>query len=246
MELLYIVVFSLIGGIFSLIGGFVLLKRDDLTEKFSIHLLSFAAGTLLGVVFLDLLPEAYEALESTDELFMWSLIGFVIFFIIEGLFFRLHHHGEHHHGSKTPLMLLVGDSLHNFLDGIAIAATFFISIPLGIITTLSTAAHEIPQEIGDFAVMLRAGWIKKNIFIANISSALMTTVGAILTFLFRESIMPFIGILLAITSGMFIYIAASDIIPEIYRTRERDNLSHILLLFIAGILVMKILVGILE
>ena len=145
-------------------------------------------------------------------------------------------------------MLLSGDAVHNFLDGIAITVAFLTSFPLGVITAFATAAHEIPQEIGDFAVMLGSNWRKRKVLFWNIVAALMTTIGAILTFVFRDFIEPYTGYLLAVTAGMFIYISAADLIPEIHHTKrgEHDKPSHIIALFLIGIILIKVLVGALE
>lgn len=261
MELfIYIFLFSLIGGVFSLIGGIILLTRENFVKGIFIHLISFAAGTLLGAAFLNLLPEAIEAGVEGEQVFLWALGGFVAFFLIEGIFLKFHHHeehhvgegsdmvGEHHHLSSTPWMLLFGDAVHNFLDGIVIVAAFLVNIPLGIVTAFAVAAHEIPQEIGDFSVMLHSGWKKKKVLVLNVAAAFMTTVGAVGAFALRGVLEPITGFLLALTAGFFIYIAASDLIPELYRngTAQRDKLSHVMILFLLGIATIGILVRLVE
>jgi zinc and cadmium transporter len=259
MELFaYIFLFSLIGGVFSLVGGIILLVKENLAKGIFIHLISFAAGTLLGAAFFDLLPESIESGVEAEKVFMWALLGFVIMFLIEGIFLRFHQHDEHHfttasvgenhksHPHSAPWMLIAGDSAHNFLDGIAITAAFLVSIPLGIVTAFAVAAHEIPQEIGDFSVMLHSGWKKKKVLYLNISAAFMTTVGAILAFAFRGAIEPVVGYLLALTAGFFIYIAASDLIPDLYRTSQKDKLGHVMGLFLTGIIVAMIIVNVVE
>jgi len=247
-----IVLFSLIGGAFSIIGGLLLLYREDIARKLSIYLLSFAAGTLLAVAFLDLLPEALEALLDQGAepagIFMAAIGGFLLFFLVEGLLFQLHHHhaaeDDDHckdtHVSKAPTLLVVGDTLHNLVDGIAITSAFLISIPTGIGTAIAVAAHEIPQEIGDFSVMIHAGWKRKEIILWNLLPALATTVGAIITFLLRDKIEFILGYLLAGTAGIFIYIAASDLLPELYHVSRRDQLKKTIPLLFLGIIVMAI------
>ena len=122
------------------------------------------------------------------------------------------------------------------------------SYPLGIVTTLATATHEIPQEIGNFIIMINSGWSKRKVIFSNILSALMSTFAAIVTFLLREQVEPYVGYLLAVTAGMFIYISSADLIPEIYRTNKekRDKPSHIIGLFLMGIILIKVLVDVLE
>lgn len=244
----YIILFSLIGGVFSLVGGVILLLRERFTKKIFIYLISFAAGALLAAAFLDLLPEAIETGVEPEKLFIWSLAGFILFFLIEGLFLRFHYHDEHHLDEKSkhehhpiynaPWMLLIGDSIHNFLDGVAISAAFLVNIPLGISTALAVAAHEIPQEIGDFTVMLHAGWKKMKVLSLNVAAALMTTIGALVAFGYKDIVEQNAGFLLALTAGFFTYIAASDLIPELYHISHREKLSRVVFLFLAGIAVM--------
>lgn len=244
----YIILFSLIGGLFSLAGGLILLWKENFARKISIYLISFAAGTLLGAAFLNLLPEATKASQAMEgvNIFLFTLIGFLVFFLIENLFLKVHHHIAERHPDYTeehqtldiaPKLLLIGDSIHNFLDGIAITAAFLVNIPLGITTALVVAAHEIPQEIGDFAIMLHAAWKKGKIIFWNSISALMTTVGALLAFSLRDSLEPFIGQLLALTAGLFIYIGATDLLPEIKHTTSKAKLLINISFFILGILI---------
>jgi zinc and cadmium transporter len=228
-----ILLFTFIGSILSLIGGVLLLLKRDLTQRLSHLLISFAAGTLLGTAFLDLLP---EAIESSDPhlILVFSLGGFLSFFILERFVHWLHHHpdphgaGEHwshHHASKeqkpTVPLIVFGDSVHNFIDGVAIAATFLVSVPLGVITAFAVAAHEIPQEIGDFAIMLKKGISPRKALLFNFASALTAMIGAILTFYFGSQLEQFLPVFLAVTAGFFIYISASDLIPEIHEQNKR-------------------------
>ncbi len=259
MELFaYIFIFSLIGGVGSLVGGFVLIAKENIARGIFIHLISFAAGALLGTAFLDLLPESVESGIEAERVFLWALMGFVVLFLVEGVLLRFHRHDEHHfegppenekpkaHPHSTPWMLVIGDSMHNLLDGIAITAAFLVDVPLGIVTSFAVAAHEIPQEIGDFSVMLHSGWKRRKVLYLNICAALMTTVGAVLAFAFRGAIEPMVGYLLALTSGFFIYIAASDLIPDLYRTSRKDKLAHVMSLFIVGIIVVMTIVNVAE
>jgi zinc and cadmium transporter len=235
--LVYIIIFSLVGGIFSIIGGVLLLgiKKEEHDEIF-IHFLSFAAGALLAAAFFDLFPESIESGLDVNRVFAWAFGGFLVSFLLEGVFLRFHHH-DTERLQTTPWMMLASDSAHNFLDGVAITAAFLVSIPLGIVTALAVAAHEIPQEIGDFSIMLHAGWKRAKVLWWNIGSALMTTVGALVAFQYRGFVEPIIGYILALTAGVFIYIAASDIVPELYHGSRRDKLSHVMTLFLAGVVV---------
>lgn len=223
-----ILLFNLVGSIVSLVGGCLLLFRRDFAYKISHHLSSFAAGTLLGTVFFDLLPEAVGEAQNLNidisVVFIWTLVGALAFFILERFLHWFHHHGfEEHEIQGKPLLslLAVGDTVHNFIDGIAIAATFLVNVPLGIITTFAVGAHEIPQEIGDFGVMLKMRISVKKILTINIVSALASFVGAILAFYYGGRIEGLSVILLAITSGLFLYISLSDLIPEIHHENRK-------------------------
>lgn len=227
----YIILFTLIGSVFSLIGGVFLLLNEKKTLKYSHFLAAFAAGTLLGTVFFDLFPEAIEEAEHIAEefgvetnIFLWALLGILGFFLLERFVHWFHHH-QHEYGEEkvkpTIPLIIAGDSVHNFIDGVVIAATFLVSIPLGIVTALAVAAHEIPQEIGDFGILLHKGLRRKKVLFVNIFSALTAIAGALISFWVGERIETSIPILLAVTAGFFIYIAASDLIPEIHHENRR-------------------------
>lgn len=223
----YIILFTLIGSVFSLIGGVFLLLNEKKTLKYSHFLAAFAAGTLLGTVFFDLLPEAVhegEELGTGINIFLWTLVGILGFFLLERFIHWFHHHQHEYLDEEikpTVPLIIVGDSVHNFIDGVVIAATFLVSIPLGIVTTLAVAAHEIPQEIGDFGILLHKGMKRKKIILVNIFSALTALLGALLAFWLGERVEASLPILLSITAGFFIYIAASDLIPEIHHENRK-------------------------
>ncbi len=218
----YILIFSFLGSVVSLIGGVLLLLKEKFAIKISHYLASFAAGALLGTAFFDLLPEAQEAAGEGDvNIFRWALIGILAFFLLERF---IHHHDKNNDPKEKSTvipLIVIGDTIHNFIDGIAVAGTFLISIPLGIVTSLAVAAHEIPQEIGDFGLMLHKGVNKKKILLINFFSALAAMAGAVLTYMAKDSIEGFLPAVLGLTSGFFIYIAASNLIPEIHSTEDR-------------------------
>ena len=231
--------FTFIGSIGALIGGFILLSREKFAIKISHLLASFAAGILLGSAFFDLLPEAlHEGEERGIDVFLWALIGIVFFFLVERFIHWFHHHEEYHDEkeTKTTLPLIIfGDTMHNFLDGIIIAATFMVSIPLGITTSIAVFAHEIPQEIGDFGLMIHKGLKRSRIILVNIVSAAVAILGALLTYVLGESIEKQIPVLIALTAGFFIYIAASDLIPEIHHERRKNYIIYETLLLLFGV-----------
>lgn len=251
----YILLFTFLGSIGSLIGGFLLLSKEKFALKISHFLASFAAGTLLGTAFLDLLPEAaHETEHSGANIFFWALIGIIFFFLVERFIHWFHHHDESHEtetehekdsNSIIPL-IVIGDTLHNFLDGVVIAATFLVSIPLGIATTIAIAMHEIPQEIGDFGLLLHKGLQKKKIIMINVFSAAAAFAGALLTYFLGEFLENYIAILLALTAGLFIYIASSDLIPEIHHEKRKGFAIVETVLLIIGIALIWVATAFLE
>ncbi len=215
---------------------FMFFKKEVL-DKILIFLVSLSAGALMGGAFLHLLPEASEAM-STDSLFGVFLISFIIFFLIEKIL-----HWRHCHKSDCQIhtfgyMNLVGDSIHNFIDGLVIASVFMIDVKLGIATTLAVAIHEIPQEIGDYGVLIYAGFKRKMALILNYAVALTVVLGGIVGYLLFSSLESFLPFLMPFAAGGFVYIAASDLMPEI---RKESNLKKSILsffIFILGIAIM--------
>ena len=249
--LAYIILFTLLGSLVSLFGGIVLLAREKLAIKVAPFLAAFAAGALLATAFLDLLPEAAEASQGTN-IFFWALAGFIFFFLLERSIHWFHHHYGHYehpeHESTRPTvtLILLGDSVHNFIDGVAIAASFMIDIKLGIMTALAVGAHEIPQEIGDFGVMLKSGISRKKVLWFNVVTALTALVGAVLTYFIGSGIEGVLPIFLAITAGFFIYIAASDLIPEIYHKHQKQFAVMLSSVFILGVVAVGSFVALFE
>lgn len=226
------------GSLLSLIGGLYLIygKKGNATlQKMAVP---FAAGALLAAAFLDLLPEAAR-INDPKEVMVAALAGFIGFFILERSLSWFHHHHDHgghehedDHKHRTPALIVIGDTLHNFIDGLAVGAAFVVSPAIGIVTTIAIAAHEIPQEIGDFGLMLSKGMKKKHVVLVNIVSALATIIGATLVYWLGDSMNLNEGLLLAVTAGFFIYIAASDIIPTIHAERRKKlaNIQTVVLL----------------
>ncbi|MBI2196024.1 ZIP family metal transporter [Candidatus Daviesbacteria bacterium] len=249
--LAYIIIFTLIGSVVSLIGGILLLVKQKFALSISHYLSSFAAGALLSAAFFDLLPEATGYMEEGGldiNLPLWILLGILIFFLLERF---IHHHHDHtsvlkeEKKSIIPLVV-IGDTLHNFTDGMAIAATFLISIPLGIVTSLAVAAHEIPQEIGDFGLMLNKGLERKKVLLINLFSALSALAGAILIYLYQGSIEKFLPIILALTSGFFIYIALANLIPEIHNRDNQKVAFWETIMLLLGVVVVYLVISVLE
>lgn len=240
MELFF---YGLIGSVFALIGGVVVLWHAEQIKKIMTSLLAFASAAFLAVSFLDLLPEAVEAVEEPHFVFVAFLVGVSVFFILERTLMKYfhkhpHEHLEHDdpHTESLPALIILGDSLHNFLDGIAIAIAYVANPALGLTTTLAIAAHEVPQEIGDFAILLDRGWSTKKVFLANIFSALTTFLGIILGFTAAKSFEAWLPYLLAGVAGIFTYIALSDLIPEIHHRARHRHLYRVLIPFVIGLI----------
>ena len=221
----YIILFSIIGGILSLVGGFILLSNRKNADLLARYATPFSGGALLAAVFLDLLPEGIDV-DSAETVLLATLGGILVFFIAEGFLQWFHHHHEHSDHSHDPKisLIIIGDTMHNALDGVAIAASFIISIPTGIVTTIAIATHEIPQEIGDFGLLLSKGLSRKKVLLANLLSACSTVVAAVVTYLVgRDNGLP-TGVLLGFSAGFLLYIALSDIVPTIHsRNNKKDG-----------------------
>ena len=244
--ILLIIICSLVGGIFSLIGG-ILLTFHKKAAKIAAYATPFAAGALLAAAFIDLLPEAIESSSDHALVPLSTLLGLTTFFLLETFiqWFHCHAHQKEPHPKEknsqpvVPLLIL-GDTLHNAIDGAAIAGAFLISPASGIIVTIAIAAHEIPQEIGDFAVMIHHGVSRRRTIIINLLSALAATASALLFYLLGNQLSQFLPILLGFVAGFFIYIAATDIIPTIHHDPVRHSRNIKSFWFIVGIIVVSL------
>lgn len=246
MELIF---YGLIGSLLALVGGFIVLWRAEQVKKIMSSLLAFAAAAFLGVAFLDLLPEAVETVEEPHFVFIAFLIGITVFFTLERTLMKYHKHSHEHlehddHTESLPALIILGDSLHNFLDGIAIAIAYVANPALGLSTALAVAAHEVPQEIGDFAILLDRGWSRSKVFLVNLFSALAALVGVAIGFTAVTSFEGRLPYLLAGVAGIFTYIALSDLIPEIHHRARHKHVYRVLLPFLAGLLLIGYIINI--
>ncbi len=200
-------------------------------------LTSFAAGVLLATAFLDLFPEGVEHMKEMGDgdVFVPALAGIILFFLLERTFVWFHHHHEAHGTKPTVWMITFGDGVHNFIDGVAIAAAFMINPAVGVTTALAVAAHEIPQEIADFSVLLSKGLTKVKAIAFNVGSALTALVGATGTYFFSEQLTAQLGTIVAFTAGMFVYIALSDLIPELHHSDGKKDILPQAIAFLIGI-----------
>jgi len=218
-----------------LVASSLLLFSDSVRIRIVPWLVSYAVGTLLGVALLALLPEALNSLEAST-VFGTLLVGILTFFVLEKLVLLRHCHTDECqvHGATAPLVI-IGDAFHNFLDGAIVCAAVLSSVPLGINTAIAVAAHEIPQEVGDVAILLASGYSRSRALILNVVSGASGLAGALLTYLavgFVPGLRPFV---LAFSSASLLYIAMSDLIPDLHRGQIDRSASRQVLLIAAGI-----------
>lgn len=245
MTLFYwILAASFLSSLMSLAGRSVAFLGEEKFRRFIQYAISLAVGVLLGVVFLDVLPEALEIGEGAGigahGVLLWALGGFLFFFILERLLLVYHCHE-----GKCPVhvfgyLSLLGDAVHNFIDGVVIALAFFVDIKLGILTALAVVLHEIPQEMSDFLVLLHAGFSRAKAIFYNFLIALTAVLGAVLTYIFSDAVQGFIAPALAIVAGNFLYIAAVDLVPELHeaeRGRKKTAVLAQFSLIVFGILI---------
>jgi len=244
----WILLFSLLGGVLSVIAAAVfLLLPVALRTRLLPHTVSFAIGALLGAALLGLLPHALEALGGNNfhNITGTLLLGLFGFFLLEKLVLWRHCHHEQcevhvpdnggHQHSAAGTLILIGDGLHNFIDGILIAAAFLTDIHLGIVTSLAVAAHEIPQEVGDFAILLHSGFSTRKAFLFNLLSSLATVVGAVLAYYSFKNLEPVLPYILTIAASSFIYVAVADLIPGLHKRVEFSATVKQMLLIGSGV-----------
>ncbi|MBI4918681.1 ZIP family metal transporter [archaeon] len=211
-------------------------------NKILLYLISFAAGALLGAAFLDLIPEALEHNQGQIT-FVYVLVGIVIFFVLERILGYYHHHHKHVHKHKEvkkhiksfAYLNLISDGMHNFLDGMVIAISFLTSFELGVISSLAVIIHEIPQEIGDFGILVYGGFTKIRALTYNFLFALTAVAGAVITYFSSLNIHGVNEVLLPLAAGNFIYLALADLLPEIHHEQEFSRTMIHALTLILGI-----------
>lgn len=244
----WIILFCILGGALSVIVASVfLLISNETRQRLLPHLLSFAIGALLGAAFLALLPHAIEGpgIEDPHKLMMAVLFGVLGFFLLEKMVLWRHCHAHdceahidvHEHGRQQAAgaIVLIGDGLHNFIDGILIAAAFLVDFDLGVVTALAVAAHEIPQEIGDFVVLLHSGYSRGKALLYNLLSGLGTVGGGVLAYFGLSGLEEYLPYVLAIAASSFIYVAAADLIPTLHKRTELRATLQQMLLIVSGV-----------
>jgi zinc and cadmium transporter len=242
-QFFYALISVLIVSAVSLVGVITLIKQN-LLKKLLLFFVSFSAGALFGDAFIHLIPEALENINSAVIVSLFIILGLLIFFILEKFIHWRHCHIPTCKGHPHPVatMNLLGDALHNLIDGMVIGASYLANIPLGITTTIAVVLHEIPQEISDFGVLVYGGFTKKKALMMNFFSALTSVLGAIITFVVGSKVSFFSAILVPITAGGFIYIAGSDLIPELHK---EVNVSKSVLQFLSIILGVGVMLSLL-
>ena len=218
--------------------------RESVRTRLLPHFVSFAIGALLGAAFLALLPHAVEGVEDFHELGLTVLLGVLVFFLLEKMVLWRHchahdceAHGEHDVKQSSGMMVLIGDGLHNFVDGVLIASAFLTDFHLGVVTSLAVAAHEIPQEVGDFAVLLHSGFTRAKAFMFNILASLTTIIGAVLAYYSLENATEILPYVLAIAASSFIYIAVADLIPGLHQRSQASETAQQVLLILLGVFI---------
>lgn len=253
MIIFYILLSALLVSLLSFVGVLTLFFKEKLLNKILLFLVAFSAGALLGGAFLHLLPEAISKVGTNDssvlKIFLFLLLGFCLFYILEE-FIRWHHHHSTRHTGKDPCdkrikpfsyLILFSDGLHNFLDGFVIAGAFVFSSVAGLTTILAIALHEIPQELGDFGVLVYGGFKKYRALLVNFLSGLVAVLGALIGYFVSNKIGDNIVYFLPFAAGNFIYIACSDLIPEIKKDFSfKKSFSHFAV-FVLGILLMLLM-----
>lgn len=216
----------------SLIGIVFFLADERLIGRMLLYLVSFSTGALLGDVFLHMLPEMAENQEFFSAAMFMILAGILFSFVVEKVIHWRHCHiledgHEHHH--PVGILSLVGEGIHNFIDGIVIAASFLVSVPLGIATTLAIVFHEIPHEIGNYAILLHSGYDRKRALLLNVCSGMLGVLGTVIVFVVSGTSVSLVDYLLPFAAGNLLYIAGSDLIPELHK---HTKLSQGILQFI--------------
>jgi zinc and cadmium transporter len=231
--LLWIIAATMVDGLVSLVGAVTLVLKKETLNKLLMVLVAFSTGALLGGAFFHLMPEALEAMKPPVA-FGYLLAGFILFFLIEKLLHWHHCHEEHCEVHAFTYLILFGDGIHNFIDGLVIAASFLVGIRFGIVTTLLILGHELPQELGDFGVLLHGGFSARKALAFNFLSQMTAVAGGVAGFLISGAA-GFTSLLLPFAAGGFVYIAASDLVPELHKEKRLGKSMLYFAFFLIGI-----------
>jgi len=238
-NILLVLASTILVSLISLIGVITLLLKKDFLKKILIILVAFSAGTMLGASFFDVLPEALKSLGNNT--FLYVLVGILIFFMVER-YVHWHHchryHEQHEKIEPSVYLNLIGDCVHNFIDGTIIAASFLTNLQVGIISTIAIASHEIPQELGDFCILIKGGLKTRKALFLNLLSAFLSVIGGLITIISANIFQNITPILLSIAGGGFIYLSLVDIVPDLHKEIKTQTIILESLSLFMGILIM--------
>lgn len=243
LNFIYAIISVIIVSLISLIGVFTLPFNDKKLKNILIYFISFSAGALLGDVFIHLIPELINEYSYSLNISLYILSGIAAGFLVEKIICWRHCHLPitRTHVHRLAYMNLFGDFIHNFIDGLSIGASYMVGIPVGIATTVAVVLHEIPQEIGDFGVLLHSGLTKTKAIYYNFLTATSAILGAVVVFAISNYVENLTAFLLSFAAGNFIYIAGADLIPELHKEEGAKKGFIQLAFFILGILIMMLL-----
>ncbi|MBI3068604.1 MAG: ZIP family metal transporter [Betaproteobacteria bacterium] len=241
--LAWIVGATVLGGVLSVLVAALFALNARLAQV--PILVSYAVGALLGAVFLDILPEAFKLSDTPEQMAAIVLAGILVFFVLEKLVLWRHCHQEqceahdpsqvvHDHG-RSGLMIMIGDTFHNFVDGVLIAAAFLANVELGVVTAAAIIAHEIPQEVGDFLILLHSGYSKGRALALNMLSGAAMVVGGVLAYLTLQTMQQWVPPLLGLAAASMLYVSVADLIPGLHRRPEIQATAQQVLLIACGI-----------
>lgn len=232
--LAWILLFGLLMSCIALVGSVTFVLQQETLDRILLPLVAFAAGSLIGGAIFHMIPASVQTMGNSIVLYVWLAAGFVLFLALEQ-FLNWHHSHASRADEREPLtyLILIADALHNFIGGLYVAASFLVDLRLGVVAWLAAAAHEVPQELGDFAVLVHGGWPKTKALAFNFASALSFLVGGVVAYAASERID--IAFLLPFAAGNFLYIGAADLIPEIKMNHGlKTNTVHFLA-FVVGL-----------
>ena len=226
--------------IISFSGALSVIWSETLARRFAHWVLGFAIGALLGVTFFDILPESVGEL-GAEAAFLYVVAGIIFFFLLEKIVLWYHYHREAYDVHPYTSLVLIGDAIHNAIDGVALALAFLVSLPLGIATTIAVLLHEVPQEIADFGLLLRGGYSRKRALVVNFLVSLTTIAGALAAYAVGSWLEPLLPYALALIAGNFLYLALADLLPETHEHKGGAHFAAQAALMIIGVAVMYLL-----
>ena len=228
---------SFVESLVAFVGGVLAIFNEEKVRRAMHFIVSFAVGALLSVSFLELIPEAIE-MSTAESALLWVLVGIILFFVLEKFLFWYHCHDGKCPVHTYTYLILWGDFLHNFIDGVIIALAFLADVKLGVLTSIAVIFHEIPQEISDFGILIHGGFSRAKALVYNFLVALAVMAGALLTYALGSLLEPLLPIALAVVAGNFIYLAATDLMPELHEaTSFRHGLIQVVFIVLGAILV---------